>query len=350
MGSEFVHELEQNCGANWEAIRRCREKTDQCIAEAKRRLSNLETADTAIIVTGSVGRGELTSGSDFDWILLIDGPSNPDHFKIAQAINDVVKDLHLKPPGRTETFGDLVSSHDLVHYIAGTKDSNENLTRRILLLVESTAITNATLRSTVIRNILARYVVHDQPLPSRSGKPNLIPHFLLNDVVRYWRTMASDFASKMWERRGDGWGIRNIKLRFSRKLLFVSGLLICFSAATQRPAIPAAPPTEEYLTLLADFIAEQTNTGPLEQLARAFLPFPEDGRSVFSAYDRFLAAIDDESTRKHLEKLSFDGASKGDRIYDDLRDQSHLFRDGITALFFDLNDDLCQLIRTVGVF
>jgi len=349
MPSRFVEELEGKCGGDWTAIRASRARTASQLEEVAHELSKFATPETSVVVTGSVGRGEVTSGSDFDWMLLIDGASDPAHFMLAQQIAKALKALHVKEPGRGQTFGGLVSSHDLIHYIAGTKDTNDNLTRRLLLLLESRAITNEPLRERVIRNILARYVEHDRSLPSQAGRPNRIPHFLLNDTVRYWRTIASDFASKMWERQQEGWAIRNIKLRFSRKVLFVAGLLICFSAELQQPQELEEASPEEFLPLLADFIAAQTDISPLDHLARVLLPYPDCGQTIFACYDHFLAVLNDDGTRKALEKISFDEAAS-DPVHNELREQSHDYRDGIEKLFFDLDPTLAKWIRKVGVF
>jgi hypothetical protein len=304
------------------------------------------------VVKGSLGRGEASEGSDADWIMLIDGPSYPEHAILAREIGARIRSIVPKAVGPTGTFGDIVASHELVHYIAGTRDSNENLTRRILLLSESRALTNALVRERVIRNVLTRYVVYDRSVQSASGRRQTVPHFLLNDVVRFWRTMASDFASKMWEREGEGWGIRNVKLRFSRKLLFIWGLLAAFSGELfAAPGLEDVQDDNVYFLLLTDLILNQTNVSPLELLARVVLKCEDNdvADAIFSSYDQFLAVLADPSARKRLEAVQFEHALE-EATYAALRRASQRFREGITRLFFDVHPKLPKLIRDFGVF
>ncbi len=341
--------LEESVGARWDAIRQARLKTDELLGKLRDALSGIDDPDCAVVVTGSLGRGEACEDSDADWVLLVDGPSDPGHARMARTVGERIQRVFPKKSGRTGTFGGIVISHDLVHYVAGTRDTNENLTRRFLLLAESRPLTNPMLRERVIRNVLTRYVVHDRSVQS----DNKIPHFLLNDVVRYWRTMASDFASKMWERDREGWGTRNIKLRFSRKLLFVWGLLASFSGELfDSWRLDIAANEDARLSLLLELIRDQTDVTPLNLLATvAAHPEVEKNTAerIFSAYDKFLHALNDESVRKHLDELPFENAAEDD-IYDGLRSASQEFRHGLNDMFFDQHPQLKELIRLYGVF
>jgi len=345
-----IDRLEGRVGANWGAIRAARAKTDELVAHLGEVLADLDDPDYSVVVTGSLGRGEATEGSDADWFLLVDGPSVPMHALVAHEIEGRIRNVVPKDVGPTGTFADIVSSHELVHYIAGTRDSNENLTRRILLLSESRALTNAALRERVIEKVLARYVIHDRPVRSKTTRQT-VPQFLLNDVVRYWRTMASDYASKMWERQRRGWGIRNVKLRFSRKALFTWGLLASFSGELFAPELRQIEDDDRYLAELAELIRRQTDVPPLELLARAVLDTSDDAiaRDIFSSYDRFLSVLADPGSRKQLEAVQFETALD-DSAYAGLRDASQRFRVGVQRLFFEAHPILPRLIRDFGVF
>lgn len=272
-----VQLLEQRLGTSWPSIAEALRKTE-VLQQQLATLADLSSADASLVVFGSIGRGELTESSDVDWTLLIDGPADPNHSLQVANIRDRLEALKLLQPGTTETFGVMAFSHELIHHVAGKHDTNQNLTRRILLLFESVAVTEPLVREKVIRNVIDRYVTHDVVVPRSERPTRVIPHFLLNDVVRYWRTMASDYAAKMWERQHKGWGLRNIKLRFSRKLIFVAGLLACFSFELDPPADADSirADRENLPSTLTKYVLRSLQLRPLDALAGMLLRYDRD--------------------------------------------------------------------------
>lgn len=306
-----------------------------------------------MVVFGSVGRGEVTEASDVDWTLLIDGPSDPNHAHLVGEIRRSLEMMELEKPGRTETFGVMAFSHELIHHIAGTHDTNQNLTRRLLLLFESHAVTAPLVREKVMRNVLDRYVTHDIVAPISGPLKRVIPHFLLNDVVRYWRTMTSDYAAKMWERQNEGWGLRNIKLRFSRKLIFIAGLLACFSFELEPPANAEEirADRDNLPSVLANHVLGRLARSPLDALAAALLKQGEDAtaRRIFNAYDRFLGILLDQEQRAELTQLPIENALQS-KVWLAARDASHDYREGIHELFLKNEGLLRELTLRFGVF
>lgn len=221
------------------------------------------------------------------------------------------------------------------------------------MLFESVAITSPLVRKRVIGNIVDRYVTYDVVAPRPEPPKRLIPHFLLNDVVRYWRTMASDYAAKMWERQNEAWGLRNIKLRFSRKLIFIAGLLTCFSFELDPPpdADEIRQDQANQPVRLATFIRNRLDQAPLELLSSILLRMELDdvARKLLGSYDRFLGILLDAEKRQALKELKITDALQSN-VWKEARAASHDFRDAVEALFLADRTLLRDLTLRYGVF
>jgi hypothetical protein len=179
-----------------------------------------------------------------------------------------------------------------------------------------------------------------------------VPRFLLNDVVRFWRTMAVDYASKHRERAGKGWALRNAKLRMSRKLIFASGLLACFSCVLKpsRAVSESLFGPEGSFAPLVNHLVKYVSSTPLEVVAEAWLDYPNEAsaRRMFDAYDEFLAILNDAAKRDRLKELSED-ASVTDPTFQRIRKLGHDFQHSLDDLFFN-TVELGRLIKRYGVF
>jgi len=316
-------------------------------------LSGMSSEDTTVVVFGSLAREEFTSDSDVDWTLLIDGMANPKHLDLAHQIRELIENSGARQPGREGIFGNMAFSHEIIHQIGGEDDTNSNTTRRILLTLESRPLGRRDAYDRVLNHVLSRYIAEDARFLQESARLH-VPRFLLNDIARYWRTMAVDFAYKRRTRRQEGAAIRNIKLRMSRKLIFASGLLACFSAhlllspSELSNAMRAPNAAYEFVRHMRKVLSQT----PLETIAAVINRYDHlqgVGIKLFSAYDAFLGALRDSAQRNHLNNLK-PGSEDHDEVYQRLRTGSHGFRDAVLDLFFDEMSGLAELTKTYGVF
>lgn len=187
-----------------------------------------------------------------------------------------------------------------------------------------------------------------------------MPRFLLNDIARYWRTMAVDFAYKQRMRGNEGWALRNIKLRISRKLIFISGLLACFSChlnlgEQEKSLIYKTGAVQPLVVHLQRSLA----VPPLDLLASTLLNFEAllgPAKRLFAAYDEFIGLLADETPlkngrtpREHLDELSVDELDS-DPIFDNARNISHKFQEAVRDIFLRSDNDLARLTVEYGVF
>jgi len=350
-----IDKLASQLGVTWPHLAEARAQSEQVKAQLRERLEGLDSADLSIVAFGSVGRGEVTKSSDLDWTLLVDGSADPKHFETARYIGSLIEGV-LKDPGREGTFASLVFSHDLVHHIGGEDDTNKNTTRRSLMLLEAVPLGRDEAFERTVRAILSRYLLEDQTFLERKTRYH-VPRFMLNDFARYWRTMAVDFAYKRRDRQGKGAAIRNLKLRFSRKMLYVSALLTCFSCELRFGGMADGEKCPSTQAECVDCLRTWFRKTPLEVLSAMLLHLLEHddkadecaaaAKAVLASYDEFIGMLADGVTRKHLEELAPD-AVDGDEIFQRARKLSQSYRDGLLYIFFETK--LAVLTRFYGVF
>lgn len=354
-----LHALRTRCSQTWEHIEACREDsaTERANIEEILASKRLVPPDTALVIFGSLARDEWSGGSDVDWTLLVDGEARQEHLSVSQDISLALKEAKYREPGPGGVFGGVCFSHELIHQIGGDADSNRNTTRRILLLIESTVVgPNEDVRERVIRQVLKRYVEDDYEYRISERKP-YIPRFFLNDVVRYWRMMAVDFAAKRRDRSGDKWAIRNFKLRMSRKLLFVAGLCMALSCRLRPSAVlqQEFDSDEQFCSAMIDHLNDLIAKTPIEILAQLCLDFDADeaANDIFSSYDAFLGVLRGSDSRDRLEELIQAEEALSDPTFKRARQIARDYQRGLTKLFFktDQTDGgLTDMAQRYGVF
>lgn len=244
-----------------------------------------------VVVLGSLGREEASATSDFDYLVI--AHELPHEVSQSRELLQVLASLNAKigldGPGPTRMFGRVVSAPDLTEFIGLEEDTNRSLTHRILVLGESVSIYQPDRHRTLIMRIIERYLA-DYPSPKRG-----VPRFLLNDALRYWRTLAVDYQAKRWEQVGrqDGhssWGLRYLKLLISRKTSFagfIIPLLLCDKAESR-------------------YLFEQFEMPALARLVQVYDRDPNVGdavRTILKVSEEFAVALADESFREELKNV-----------------------------------------------
>jgi len=349
-----LDQLEAKLGSNWSAVRKAREDASLRREKLEELFRGRGSPDTSLVVFGSVARQEVTSSSDLDWILLIDGQSVPEHKEQEREIERSLAAAGFIEPGKSGVFGKMVGSHDLVHNIGGEDDLNSNTTRRVLLLLESLPIGNREAYDRVRRQILRRYLEDDRGLTHASSDVR-VPRFLLNDLTRYWRTITVDFVYKQRAESDKKWALRNAKLRMSRKLIFAAGLAHVFFCHLDPAAGPAraALKNSKNVSTLTEYLERQLALTPLEVIAKMCLVLdvnPTTAHAIFDNYERFLAVLDDPGKRGELAEAQTHEDLRQSAAWREVRDLSLPFHDGLVSLFLKDNEELKTLTMKYGLF
>ncbi|HET8862086.1 MAG TPA: hypothetical protein VFM94_02425 [Solirubrobacterales bacterium] len=325
-----LEQLAERSDRGFPNLTEARARTEHQLSEMRGRLAAVSCdPDVCVALFGSWGRGELTAHSDDDWAILVNGSEHAKAHPTPSQVEEAIGSEDRKP-GTQGIFASLVACDHLVDHIGLDGDDNKNLTRRMLLLLESTGALNEDAHLACRSRVLNGYL-------DDSVKEYRPPRFLLNDLIRYWRTICVDFVGKEREGAGQKWALRNLKLGLSRKALFAGGLLpvlLChrFAAADIRL-----------------FLAETLERPSIDRIAWAFLELDavDAGVRAIGAYDRFIGLLGDREARTELEQLSRDEA-RGSEVFNRGKDLVGDFQQGLLALLFETR--LESLVREYGIF
>jgi hypothetical protein len=243
-------------------------------AAAERKLDEARAAVSAggffkdpgltVFLAGSIGRKDVGGRSDFDpFIVSIKEFSEQQESEFVAMLDSVNAALGYAPFSNRR-YIKVYRLAELLNHTGSPQDDSENsLTARMLLLLESTHLANEDSYRAVRDQILSQYFRDER------GKESYRPLFLLNDVLRYWRTLCLNYEDLRHEPDRPWWK-KNANLKFSR-------MITVFATV--------AALTVENIRGKADFESSCERT-PLDRLARALDVLGDD--SLDKKFAQFL--------------------------------------------------------------
>ena len=283
--------------------------------------------NVCVIVVGSFGRLEASKCSDLDYLVIYDGDEGEsDNFRLFDdEISTILEKMDIQNPSVTgKTFASPASINQLTSNIGGNKDNTQHLTWRVLMLTESRCLYNETLYYSILSDLFDHYT-------KTSKEKGGYPRALINELIRYYRTVAVDYLYKVEEKKIP-WALRNLKLRHSRKFWFFStiALILHRFEKTENPV---------YESLLKDI-----RSPPVEKIATILLE--KDKRDIitpFVLYNKFLEKVNDPVIRDQLNEIDYDARYESD-IFSELKENSDMFHNELINFFKEFKQNWDEMI------
>jgi predicted nucleotidyltransferase len=304
------------------------------ITELRDRLKSAETlakGKACVFVTGSFGRREAGPYSDLDLFIVgkrdgipaSDGKEGSllkhlDEICIKADLIEATRELNLPEFSLDGRYLTHYSVHEFTKTLGTPQDDVTNtFTARLLLLLESCSLLESAVYQEITEEVIAAYWRDYE-----DHKPDFMPAFLANDILRLWRTFCVNYEARteripeVEKAKGK---LKNYKLKHSR-------LLTCYSALLYLLAVYGSQKTVSPLDAMT--MIKLTPTERLEWLqGRANLAHARAAiGKLLEQYERFLETTnvpEKELVEKFLDKKtsqSYLGAAYlfGDFVFDAL--------------------------------
>lgn len=262
-------------------------------------------------VNGSLARREFTSGSDVDLFFLARSENLNTVQTAQQSYREELQKKGIKMPAKGGVFEQPLPARDMLEKIGGDDDTNIHTTRRMLFLLEGDWVFNEAEFDKIREDLINRYV--EDGLDDRK-----ICLFLLNDIIRYWRTICVDYEFKIADDL-KAKAIRLIKLRFSRMLLYFAGVIAIGETKDKN--------YEQKRATLGKLLS-------MPAVDRVRHVLPDESHTALNTYAEFLTALDDPLVREQLELNGEKGINT--EAFQELSEKARNFKDQLFQLL--LND------------
>lgn len=262
-----------------------------------KKIDSTKYAEISVYCGGSLGRGDVGNTSDLDLFILSNKKSREvsriDTLVLLSAVININEKLGFTQFSNDGQYLQVYSFPDMLDALGSPDDDIQNLfTVRMLLLLESRPIFNDELYDTQIKNALEHYFRDSR------GKKSYKPLFLMNDILRYWRTVCCNYEL-IRNDTNRPWRKKNINLKFSRMLT---------AFATILPLIAKPVST-------VDCIYELITLTPLERFAYGLDCLNDDGlkdhyNEFLAVYEEFLVLKERMGSKRALDDTTLDTRTK----------------------------------------
>ncbi len=287
------------------------EKFLDIVIESVKDIRLFQENDIAIFVAGSLGRMEFGKKSDIDFFIITESDiSNLAKIEVLGGLIHLNKKLNLPEFSNDGKFLKVHSLEDMIRKTGSPTDDHENLfTTRLLMILESKVIINNELYNRALKKIIDNY------FKDKKDRPDFFPIYLLNDIIRYWRTLCLNYEMIRFDDKKP-WRKKNINLKYSRMLTIFATILPLFT-------IPSV--TEVDILNLIKLSPQERLAFGLEKMDNNE-KYLSEYKHIIDIYESFLKAKEDDDFDKNVElkhKLDKQAEEFSSFLYTVLMDDQH---------------------------
>lgn len=268
----------------------------------------------SVLVAGSYGRMDAHEKSDLDFLVVHNG-NLVESGKKVETVRNCARELNIETPNPEGAFSRPIKFKSMLKNIGSKQDDLNSTAQRLLILMEGRPVYNPGFFTVIMNGLVDHYLTSVKEDPDKEAL------VLLNDLIKYFRNICINVEFSFWQDHAK-WGIRNVKLRHSRILIYTGLLFLILTASKfRRDKIP--------------FISENIFLSPMEKVYLAYSHNNDCnfGR-IIGAYDTFLYRMTRENVREELRKLDYRDRFES-RSYAELNTNSEFMQAEFTRFILD---------------